>query len=140
MQHDKVHLVDYKKVVERVAHEETTSHQATIPHAAIIALHGCVMRLTILVLLLAGCVGVSFAPNVGFYGSWHGPHTITFTGSNYEMDTRAGHYGSDANTLYFTPSIIPAGTKQETTIACPYTLMANTLILRDCPFAGEYRR
>jgi hypothetical protein len=129
------------KVVEHVAraHDSATRHQRTIPRAAIIALHVFSMRLTFLVVLLGGCAGVSFAPNLGFYGSWHGPQTITFTGSNYEIDARAGHYGSDANTLYFTPSAIPTGVNQRT-ISCPYTLMGNTLILRDCPFAGEYRR
>jgi hypothetical protein len=98
------------------------------------------MRITLIALLLGGCAGVSFAPALGFYGAWHGPRTITFTGGNYEMEGRAGRYGSDANTLYFTPSVVPPGTYQQATISCRYTLMGDTLILHDCPYAGEYRR
>jgi hypothetical protein len=104
------------------------------------ALQAFFMPVHLLALVLGGCAGVSFAPTLGFYGVWHGPRTIAFTGSNYEANGHTGHYGSDANALYFTPSLNPPGVQQPATISCPYTLMGGTLILRDCPYAGEYRR
>jgi hypothetical protein len=98
------------------------------------------MRFTLLALLFGGCAGASFAPTPGFYGTWQGPRTITFTGGDFDSAGRVGHYGSDANTLYFTPSVAPRGDHKRATISCPYTLMGDTLILRDCPYAGEYHR
>ena len=109
------------------------------PSEATIALHKSDMRFALLGLLLSGCAGVSFAPSLGFYGSWHGPRTITFSGSEYDMNGSKGHYGSDANVIYFTEQSLPPARKNAT-IPCPYTLVGDTLILRDCPLAGEYRR
>jgi hypothetical protein len=116
------------------------SIQTAIPGAATIALHASFMRLTLLALLLGGCTGVSFAPSIGFNGSWYGPGKITFTSDDYEINGRPGHFGSDANTIYFTPTSLPPGASQQPTISCLYTLEGDTLILRDCPYAGEYRR
>jgi hypothetical protein len=92
------------------------------------------------VLLLGGCSGVSFAPSAGFNGYWYGPQKITFTGGDYEINGRPGHFGSDANTIYFTPSSLLPGADRQITISCPYTLVGDTLALRNCPYAGEYRR
>ena len=61
-------------------------------------------------------------------------------GGDYEAAGRVGRYGSDANTIYFTPSVAPRGNYKQPTITCPYTLMGDTLTLRDCLYAGEYRR
>ena len=93
------------------------------------------MRITLLALLLTGCATTGMG-QIGFDGSWHGMWDIKFSGSQYQMRGRTGHFASDAGTLYFTES----GTPKNATISCPYTLAGDTLILRDCPYAGEYRR
>jgi hypothetical protein len=59
--------------------------------------------------------------------------TITFTGGEYDTAGRVRHYGSDANTLYFTPSVSPRGNYKQAKFSCPYSLIGDTLILRDCP-------
>ena len=99
---------------------------------------GSLMRVAFIVLLLSGCATASVPQ--GFYGTWHGPRTISFRGSEYEMNGTTGHYASDARTLYFTEQSGTRTSRQPVTLACPYALMGDTLILRDCPYAGEYTR
>ena len=99
---------------------------------------GSLMRVVLIVLLLSGCATASVPQ--GFYGTWHGPRTISFQGSEYEMNGTTGHYASDARTLYFTEHSGTRISRQPVTLACPYALMGDTHILRDCPYAGEYTR
>jgi hypothetical protein len=91
-------------------------------------------RFPLVALILAGCATTSGA--VGFDGSWHGTWDITFKGSDYTIRGRTGHFASDASNLYFTE----AGLPETATVKCPYTLMGDTLMLRECPYAGEYKR
>ena len=99
---------------------------------------GSLMRVVLIVLLLSGCATASVPQ--GFYGTWHGPRTISFQGSEYEMNGTIGRYASDARTLYFTEHGGTRTSRQPVTLTCPYALMGDTLILRDCPYAGEYTR
>jgi hypothetical protein len=94
------------------------------------------MRFALVALLLAGCAS-TFTPSspVGFEGTWRGPAwEITFTGDAYQMRGRTGQFNSDLRAIYFTESGTPAA------ITCSYTLMGDKLVLRDCPYAGEYKR
>ncbi len=108
---------------------------SSYPATATITLHAFDMRITLLALMLAGC-STTFPGAAGFDGRWHGTWEITFSGSEYQMRGRTGQFASDANALYFTESGMP----DTATIKCAYTLMGDTLTLRDCPFAGEYKR
>jgi hypothetical protein len=96
------------------------------------------MRFTLLTLLLAGCAS-TFTPSspVGFEGTWRGPAwEITFTGGAYQMRGRTGQFNSDLRAIYFTEDGNPA----TAAITCLYTLAGDKLVLRDCGYAGEYKR
>src|SRR5262249_5317358 len=99
---------------------------------------GSLMRGALMFLLLSGCATATVPQ--GFYGTWHGPRTISFQGSEYEMNGTSGHYASDASTLYFTEHSGTRISRPAVTLSCPYALMGDMLILRDCPYAGEYTR
>jgi hypothetical protein len=97
------------------------------------------MRVTLFALLLAGCASTFTPPSspVGFEGTWRGPAwEITFTGGEYQMRGRTGRFNSDLRAIYFTED----GQPGTSAITCLYTLLGDKLVLRDCAYAGEYKR
>jgi hypothetical protein len=100
---------------------------------------GSLMRAVLIVLVLSGCATASISQ--GFYGTWHGPRTIAFQGSEYEMNGTTGHYASDARTLYFTEHSGTRISRQPVTLACPYALLGNMFLLTIGSFtpATDYR-
>ena len=109
------------------------------------------MRFVPLILFLCGCASLPFTT---LDGTWRGPQTLVLNGSQYEFNgelsryaanggyfpAEIGHFASDAQKLYFTPSAKPRTAMQVGTTACTYRLAGDVLTVRDCGYAGQYQR